>query len=102
MNIKHKMLGEVLVVTVGGELDHNTAGYVREYLDNLFCNTTARQIVFDLNDLSFMDSTGIGVFIGRYKKMRTRGIPIFICNPSSHAKRIFDISGLFDIIPLIS
>ena len=55
----------------------------------------------DLSELEFMDSTGIGVLIGRYKKMKDRSIPIYICNPSSHAEKIFKMTGLYEIMPKI-
>ena len=42
------------------------------------------------------------VLIGRYKRMKDRGISIFICNPSSHAEKIFKMTGLYDIMPKIS
>lgn len=102
MQIRHRILGVMMVVTLEGELDQYSASYVKDYLDSLFSDIKVKQIVFDLSELAFMDSTGIGVFIGRYKKMKQRGVPIYICNPSNHAQRIFDISGLYKIIPLIS
>ena len=45
--------------------------------------------------------TGIGVLIGRYKKMKDKNIPIFITNPSSHAEKIFKITGLYSLMPKI-
>ena len=59
------------------------------------------QIVIDLSELTFMDSTGVGVLIGRYKKMRECNKPIFITNPSRNAERIFKMSGLYEIMPKI-
>jgi len=64
--------------------------------------TQAMQIVIDLANLQFMDSTGIGVLIGRYKKMKDRNVPIFVANPSNQAERIFKMTGLYQIIPKIS
>lgn len=102
MEIKNKMIDDILYVRLKGEFDSYSSSYIREYLDSLFLETQAKQIIFDLADLDFMDSTAIGVFIGRYKKMKTRGIPIYICNPSVHAKKILKMSGLLEIMPLIS
>ena len=48
-----------------------------------------------------MDSTGIGVLIGRYKRMKDKDIPIYIANPSKHAEKIFKMTGLYDIMPKI-
>ena len=63
---------------------------------------TFRQIIVDLSELTFMDSTGIGILLGRYKKMKIKNIPIFICNPSIQAEKIFKMTGLYDIMPKIS
>ena len=49
-----------------------------------------------------MDSTGIGVLIGRYKKLKTNKVPIYICNPSNHVEKIFQMTGLYEIMPKIS
>ena len=102
MEIKHKIAGDVLVVSIEGELDSYSSQFVRDYLDTLFDKNNAKQIVFNLSGMNFMDSTGIGVFIGRYKKMKSRGVPIYISGPSDHAKKILEMSGLFEIMPLIS
>lgn len=102
MQIKHKYIGEQLEVSIAGELDSYSADFVRDYLDSLFDKQKIKQIVIDLTNLNFMDSTGIGVFIGRYRKMKSRGVPIYISGPSEHAKKILEMSGLFEIMPLIS
>ena len=87
---------------LSGELDEYTAQNVRTKLDVLFETEKGFvQIVMDLSELSFMDSTGVGVLIGRYKKMRDANKPIFISNPSRNAERIFKMSGLYDIMPKI-
>lgn len=101
MHIKSKTYNKTLYIMLCGELDENSAGYSREKLDQLFNGNNFSQIIIDLSELEFMDSTGIGVLIGRYKKMKTRNIPIFICNPSSHAEKIFKMTGLYEIMPKI-
>ena len=55
-----------------------------------------------MSELTFMDSTGVGVLIGRYKKLATKSLPIYISNPSNVAEKIFNMSGLYDIMPKIS
>jgi len=82
-------------------LDEHSATYTRLTLDEMFEQPNFGKIVFDLSELSFMDSTGIGVLIGRYKRMKLHDIPIFIANPSSHAEKIFKMTGLYDIMPKI-
>ena len=101
MEIKSRVYNNVLYVMLTGELDEHHANYTKSTLDNLFSKNNFNRVIVDLQELSFMDSTGIGVFIGRYKKLKKRNIPIFICNPSSHAEQIFNMTGLYEIMPKI-
>ena len=95
MQIKSRVHNEILYVLLCGELDEHSATYTRMTLDELFDKPNFRKIIIDLSELDFMDSTGIGVLIGRYKHMKDRNIPIFIANPSSHAEKIFKMTGKF-------
>ena len=101
MEIKHRIYNNTFYVMLCGELDEHTAVYVSKTLDDLFTKNVFKQIIIDLSELEFMDSTGIGVMIGRYKKMKERNIGIYICNPSTHAEKIFQITGLYDVMPKI-
>ena len=102
MQIKNRLYNSTLYISLSGELDEMCAGFARNELDALLNATTAKQIVIDLSELDFMDSTGIGVLIGRYKKMKANNIPIFICNPNKHIEKIFQMTGLYEIMPKIS
>lgn len=102
MQIKSRIVNNTLYVLLVGELDEYTAQHVRKTLDVLFETQKGFiQVVFDLSELTFMDSTGVGVLIGRYKKLREKNKPIFITNPSRNAERIFKMSGLYEIMPKI-
>lgn len=101
MQIKSKVYNNTLYVLLCGELDEHSATHTRITLDNVFAGGNFNQIIIDLSELEFMDSTGIGVLIGRYKKMQERQIPIYICNPSKQAEKIFKMTGLYDIMPKI-
>jgi stage II sporulation protein AA (anti-sigma F factor antagonist) len=87
---------------MSGELDESNALYSKTMLDDLFLQGGFNQVIIDLSELEFMDSTGVGILIGRYKKLKERSIPIYICNPSKHAEKIFNMTGLFNIMPKIS
>ncbi|MBE7073738.1 MAG: STAS domain-containing protein [Clostridiales bacterium] len=101
MRIKSKISNQTLYVVLVGELDEHSASHTRITLDDIFAGGDFSQIIIDLSELEFMDSTGIGVLIGRYKKMRNRNIPIYICNPSKHVEKIFKMTGLYDLMPKI-
>ena len=102
MQVKSRMVNRTLYILLSGELDEYTAQSVRKTLDTLLDTQKGFiQIVIDLSEMTFMDSTGIGVLIGRYKKMKECNKPIFITNPSRNAERIFKMAGLYDIMPKI-
>lgn len=103
MDIKTKVHNNSLYVLLIGELDEANAPYVRTHLDHIF-ETEKRfnKVIIDLSQMGFMDSTGIGVMLGRYKKLQSRNIPIYIINPSRQAEKIFQMAGLYDIMPKIS
>lgn len=101
MKIKARIYNSVLYVLLCGELDEHSASYVREEMDKAFLEKGFSQIIIDLSELDFMDSTGIGVLIGRYKKMKDKKIPIYICNPSLHVEKIFKMTGLYNLMPKI-
>lgn len=101
MQIKHRLYQGTLYAVLSGELDEHSAHYVRDKLDEIFLTMKCNQIIIDLSEMEFMDSTGIGVLIGRYKKLKNLGVPIYICNPSCHAEKIFKMTGLYEIMPKI-
>ncbi len=101
MQVKSRVQKNVLYVLLCGELDEHSAVYTRITLDEMFDKPNFNKIVIDLSELDFMDSTGIGVLIGRYKRMKNKDIPIYIANPSSHAEKIFKMTGLYQLMPKI-
>jgi len=102
MQIKQRVYNGILYVSLNGELDEHTAKYTSTTLDSIFETLQFKQVIIDLSALTFMDSTGVGVLIGRYKKLKQRGASTFITNPSYHAEKIFKLTGLYEIMPKIS
>ena len=101
MQIKKKLVDNTLHVMLCGELDEYTANYTRNVLDELICANRFTKMIIDLSQLEFMDSTGIGVLIGRYKKLKNKNTPIYITNANIHIEKIFKMSGLYEIMPKI-
>ena len=105
MEIKYTFLGEELNAIMKGELDEYTASYVRMSLDTLLKDMdciSSPKLVLDFAGVSFMDSTGIGVLLGRYNKFRKNNVSIFIRNPQGHVDRILKMTGIYEIMPKIS
>ena len=87
-----------LTVRLTGELDHNVASSVRAELDELILDPRVRRLVFDLNELEFMDSSGIGLILGRYKVMARRGGTVAVSCPGRKIDRIFEMAGLYQLV----
>ncbi len=102
MEIRSRIYSNIMYVTLSGELDEHNAVYSKTTLDDLFSKSGFSQVIIDLSELDFMDSTGVGILIGRYKKLKERNIAIYICNPSKHAEKIFKMTGLYNIMPKIN
>ncbi|MBE7081010.1 MAG: STAS domain-containing protein [Clostridiales bacterium] len=100
MEIKYKNSNLSLTIYVYGELDECSASNAKNILDKLlFDNLTAKKVIFDLSGLSFMDSTGIGLLIGRYKKLKQFNIPSYITGASVATEKVIELAGLYNIMP---
>ncbi|GAA0364082.1 anti-sigma F factor antagonist [Bacillus horti] len=92
---------DVLIVRLVGELDHHTADSVREQVEQKIEYEGVRHILLNLEDLSFMDSSGLGVILGRYKHITQLGGKMIICAISPSIYRLFEMSGLFKILKIV-
>jgi anti-sigma F factor antagonist len=90
--------GNLLIVQVAGELDHHFADEIRMRIDAEIMKPPVRNILFDFNRLSFMDSSGIGMIMGRYKKIKALGGKAWIICNNPNATRILEMSGVFKFI----
>jgi len=100
MQLKFKKIRHTLIITPDGELDHHNAALVREEIDKKLSSSKAKDIIFNLNKLQFMDSSGLGILIGRYKAVSAIGGNAAIISPSATAKRLITLAGLHRIIPV--
>lgn len=87
-----------LYIQLEGEIDHHSSQELREKIDMAFEPTDCRKMIFDFTGVTFMDSSGIGMIIGRYKNAKKRGGTVAIAGMSPELGRIFQISGLAKII----
>ena len=90
---------DALVVALDGELDHYCDQSIRRQLDEMLADPSVRYLVLDFDKLTFMDSSGIGVILGRYRILRDRGGKMAVCHMNPHIARIFHMSGMDRIIP---
>ncbi len=87
-----------LTVRLAGELDHERVGPIRAELDALIADPRVKHLVFDLTGVSFMDSSGIGLVIGRYKALARRGGRVSVAGATPRVDKIFSMAGLYSII----
>ncbi len=87
-----------LVVKLSGDLDHHSAGKLREKIDRELERTGAVNVAFDFGRVSFMDSSGIGLIMGRYKVVHALGGKIVIYGLSENVRRIIEMSGIDKLV----
>ena len=98
--MEHKFKKEYgcLVLQMPEELAHHQAEFFKEEADGLILKYPVRSLVFDFADTRFMDSSGIGVLIGRCKNVRFSGGYVKAIHLNGQIQRIFKLSGLKKII----
>ena len=92
MYLKFEKSNNTLIANLIGELDHHSAEEVRAKIDDRI------ERILNFGGVTFMDSSGIGVVVGRFKKMTSRGGALCVVDVSRGVNRVFELSGLFKII----
>ena len=93
--------GKDLIVKIDGDIDHHVSSQIKEKVDREYEFSNAENIIFDFDNVKFMDSSGIGMIIGRYKMLQKTGGKIYIANVKPQLESIIEISGLRKIINFI-
>ena len=100
MNIKYDQTGKELFLEITEEIDHHAVEKIRRKADDEITRYMPRNVIFDFNNVTFMDSAGIGMVLGRYKMIRMIGGSLEMINVSPKLKKIFEMSGVTKIVPL--
>lgn len=100
LTVHFEQLQDVLLIRLKGELDHHSAKKLREGTERFLHEKNVKHIVLNLEELTFMDSSGIGVILGRYKEVKSMGGEMVVCSISTPVKRLFEMAGLFKILRL--
>ena len=98
MNIKHFVEEKNIFIEFTEEIDHHTSEKIRKRLDYEIQRFMPKKVIFDFQKVSFMDSAGIGLIIGRYKTITVCGGVLEIVNVKPKINKVFQMSGIHRII----
>ncbi len=93
-------IGDTLKVIIKGDLDNHNVSVMRAEIDQEIEKHPIKNIIFDLSELEFMDSSGVGLIVGRYKRIKAFSGNVYIAGAKPAVKRVIDVSGLNKIIPI--
>ncbi|MED4955953.1 anti-sigma F factor antagonist [Paenibacillus macerans] len=100
LHVEMETRRDTLIVRLSGELDHHTSDGVRMRMDEEIARGNCRNLVLSLKELQFMDSSGIGVILGRYKLIKQKSGKMVVCDVNPPVYRLLEMSGLFKIMPI--
>lgn len=100
MNSKYIQEDKLLLLEITEEIDHHTTENIRRKADNEITRFMPRKVIFDFNNVTFMDSAGIGMILGRYKMMKMLGGSIEMVNVQPSIRKIFEMCGIQKICPI--
>ena len=101
MHIEKEVVGGVLVVRLRGELDHHTVEPLRDEIEQSLEHTHYRGLVLSFQGIDFMDSSGLGLILGRYRTLSSRGGRMVLCEVNASLRKIFELSGIFKVVPVV-
>ena len=91
---------KLLIFRITDEIDDFSVQKIRRRADYDIERYMPRKVIFDFNRVTFMDSAGIGLIIGRYKFTKMWGSTVELANLTSNIKKIFEMSGILRLIPI--
>ncbi len=94
MPIRVESDGETVTAFLAGEIDHHTAAEMREAIDIHLTDSGVKLLILDFRDVTFMDSSGIGLVMGRYRQIRYHDGELQVINTSPHIYKVMRIAGL--------
>ena len=98
MEIIYEIRGNALVAELFGEMDHHVSEKIRSDIDEMMENYSVRNLIFDFSRVTFMDSAGIGVVLGRYRKIQAEGGCVIIAGCSMKIRTILNMAGVFSLM----
>ena len=91
---------DTLYVKLNGDIDHHSAKYIREEIDRELYKYQPTTMIMDLSNVDFMDSSGLGLILGRYTKINMLGGVLKVANPSERIEELLIMAGTDKLIPI--
>lgn len=91
---------DTLYVKLNGDIDHHSAKYIREEIDRELYKYQPMTMIMDLSNVDFMDSSGLGLILGRYTKINMFGGVLKVANPSERIEEMLIMAGTDKLIPI--
>ena len=101
MQMKAYSTQDKLIVSLDGEIDHHSAAEIREGLDKMIAVSRPKVMVLELSGIDFMDSSGLGLVLGRYRRLNEMGSQMVIKNPGARTEKILAMAGVDKLIKII-
>ena len=101
MRFKYDDEKRELIVRLENELDHHEAERIKDLLDSYIQLYMPKKLIFDFKGVDFMDSSGIGIVIGRYKNIQRFSGKTVMRNVGEQLRKVLEISGITTLIPVI-
>ena len=98
MKIRLEYASGTLIAKIKGEIDHHTSNELRTVLDKEIMEKSIKNLVLDFDKVNFMDSSGIGVIVGRYKKIDALGGQLMIIRATGQVDKVLELSGIKKIL----
>lgn len=102
MEENFKIVDNYLMIRMPAEIDHHQSSFISEKADQYIMGEQINSVVFDFTDTKFMDSSGIGIIMGRYRKISCFGGKIFAVNTDNRIRQLFILSGLHKIVEIMN
>ena len=98
MGPEYKVIEDTLIVYPPQELDHHSAFAVKQYSEEIIRKGMIKNIIFDFSNTTLMDSSGVGMIMGRYRLIQEKSGYIGVRGVSAAIHRILEISGLYKLV----
>lgn len=92
--VNFQYAGGTLLARLAGEIDHHSAEMLRREIDTRLNRSTVEHLCLDFGDVGFMDSSGVGLILGRERRMRAMNGRLTVAQPPEQIRKILDIAGI--------